>query len=134
MIDLGALALAIILALIICDRRLQFRVGKHRPTAVNGHFRLIFVFPLAATLLIVAIFRLVGDISPDRCSTCSRVSYGLITTLYPGWVLTFVGLFGIRFFASIQRRITKGLVIVSIICGPFLMWVGFRELTLWVRR
>jgi hypothetical protein len=133
MIDLGALVLAMVLLFLIGDRRLQFSVGKYRPTIVDGQFRLVFIFPLAATLSIVAVFRLIGHLSPDRCATCGRVSYSLLSTLYPGWVLTFLGLFGVRRFAAIQERMTRALVVVSIICGPFLMLVSFHDIVLWVR-
>ena len=133
MVDLGALVLAMFLMFVVGNQRFQFQVGRFKHVKANGHFRLIFVFPLGATLSLIAIFRLIGHLRPDQCTPCSRVSYGVLSTLYPGWALTSIGLFGVKSFAVIQKPMIRALVIISIICGPFLMWVGFHDIVLWMR-
>jgi hypothetical protein len=134
MIDIVALVVAMFLIFVVGNQRFQFEVGKYKRVKANGHFRVIFVFPLGATLSIVAIFRLIGHYRPDQCATCSRVSYDLLSTLYPGWALSLMGIFGVKSFAKIKERMTRAFVIIAIICGPFLMWVGFHDIVLWVRR
>jgi hypothetical protein len=133
MIDVGILIVAMFLIFVVGNQRFQFEVGKYKRVKANGHFRLIFVFPLGATLSIVAIFRLIGHYRPDQCATCARVSYDLLSTLYPGWALFLMGLFGVKSFTKIKQRMTRAFVIISIICGPFLLLVGFHEIVLRVR-
>jgi hypothetical protein len=133
MIDVGILIVAMFLIFVVGNQRFQFEVGKYKRVKANGHFRLIFVFPLGATLSIVAIFRLIGHYRPDQCATCARVSYDLLSTLYPGWAFLLMGLFGVKSFTKIKQRMTRAFVIISIICGPFLLLVGFHEIVLRVR-
>ena len=133
MVDAGALILAMYLIFVVGNQRFQFQVGRFKRVNANGHFRLIFVFPLGATLSIIAIARLVGHFRPDECAKCSRVSYDVLSALYPGWALTLIGFFGLRSFATIQGRMIRAFVIISTICGLFLMWVGFRDIVLQMR-
>ncbi len=131
--DLCALVLAIFLIFVVGNQRFQFQIGKFNHVKANGHFGLIFVFPLGATLSLVAILRLIGHFRPDQCATCAHVGYSLLSTLYPGWALSLIGLFGMKSFSAIKGRTNRAFVVIAIICGPFLMWIGFHDLALWVR-
>jgi hypothetical protein len=133
MVDVGALILAMFLIFVVGNQRFQFQVGRFKPVNANGHFRFIFLFPLGATLSIIAIARLIGHFRPDECAKCSRVSYDVLFTLYPGWALTLIGLFGVKSFATIQERMIRAFIIISTICGPFLIWVGFHDIILQMR-
>jgi hypothetical protein len=92
------------------------------------------MLPLAMTLAIVASIRLFGDFNPKQCPACSRVAYGLVATPYCGWALTVIGLLGLRSFGAIRSRMTRGLVIISIIAGPFLLGIGFHDIIQQIRR
>ena len=133
MIDLGTLVVAIFLIFVVGNRRFKFQVGRFRPVTASERYKLIFVFPLGSTLLLIAIFRLIGHFRPDLCSTCTGVRYSLLSTLYLGWILSFMGALGLKSFAAIQSRMNRAFVIISIICGPFLMWLGMHDLVLWIK-
>jgi hypothetical protein len=133
MVDLVVLMLAMFLIFAVGNQRFQFHVGRVKRVKANWRYRQIFVFPLGATLSIVSIFRLVGHFRPDQCAACTRVSYSLLGTLYPGWIFTLLGFLGVKSFAAIKDRMNRAFVIIAIICGPFLMWVGFHDIVLWMR-
>lgn len=133
MLDICVLVLAVCLLALASNPRSRIPVGKFHDAIASGKFKAVFLLPLALTLAIVASTRLFGDFNPTECPACSRVAYGLVVTPYSGWALTIIGLLGLRSFRAIRSRMTRGLVIVSIIAGPFLMAIGFHDIIQQIR-
>jgi hypothetical protein len=134
MVDIGALALAIVLIVMASNPRWQIQVGKHRLANASGNLKFAVIFPLGATISIVAVARLIGVLDAKLCPACSRITYGLVLTPYVGWVLTFIGLLGVKSFSTIRRPISRALVVIGIICGPLLLGTGFFEIVVRLRK
>jgi len=133
MLDLFALVLAVVLVVIASSSKWQIKVGKHRSALASGAYKLGLIFPLGGTISILAILRLIGRLEPDLCRGCSRITYGLVATPLIGWVLTFIGLIGLKSFGTIDRSLSKALVLIGVICGPLLLGVGFFEILVTLR-
>jgi hypothetical protein len=133
MLDICVLVLAVCLLTLAANPKSRITVGKFHNATASGTFKVVFLLPLALTLTIVASARLFGDFNPKQCPACSRVQYSLAVTPYVGWALTVIGLMGLRSFRAIHSRGTRGLVIVSIIAGPFLMGIGFHDIVQQIR-
>ena len=133
MFDAFVLAIAVVIIVVAVNPRLRIMVGRRRPAIASRSYKLAFILPLGAIMSVVALVRLLGYLSSNRCHECFRITYSLASTPYVGWVLTFIGLSGVRTLASIQDRMTRALVLVSIICGPFLICVGLYEIVLRMR-
>ena len=134
MLDICVLVLAVCLLTLASNPKSRITVGKFHHAPASATEKVIFLVPLALTLAIVASVRLFGDFNPKLCPACSRVEHGLAVTPYIGWALTFIGLLGVRSSPAIRSRMTRGLVIVSIVAGPFLMGIGFHDIMLQIRR
>jgi hypothetical protein len=133
MFDICVLALAIVLLTMATNRTWDIKIGKHRPVSASGNYKLGLIFPLGAVISILAIIRIVGHFDSGLCVSCSRIPYSLVVTPYVGWVLTFIGLFGLKSFTEIRKPMSRALVIIAIICGPLLLGVGFFQILLRLR-
>jgi hypothetical protein len=124
------------LLLIFATRPLGLPVlaGKHRPVPATADFRLAILFPLGGMVSIVAIVRLIGLVKTGLCGPCSRLSYSLIITPFIGWVMTFIGLFGLKSFAKLTKHLSKALVVISVVCGPLLLGLGLFQIVMRVKR
>jgi hypothetical protein len=134
MVDIFVLAAAVALIFLATNPKWQLQVGKHRRVNADGKFKVAILFPLGATLSIVAGARLIGALDPNLCGACSRITYGVVPTPYIGWVLTFIGVLGLKSFSAVRRPMDRALVIIGIICGPLLLGVGFFEVATQLRR
>src|SRR5256885_11701925 len=133
MFDFVVLGLAIVLMVIAVNPRWHLQVGKLRRTPASARFKFCFVFPLGASLSMIAGLRLIGYLNHNLCHTCMRVGYGVVTQLYFGWVFTFIGLLGLRSFATTKKLANRSLIVIASICGPLLLAFGFFEIVVRIK-
>lgn len=128
MFDGPVLVLAVTVVAIACNPKSQIPVGRIRQKPASPAFKLGVILPLGVAFGIGAASRLIGHLQPNLCRPCGSIPYGIIGNAYFGWVLTFIGLLGLRSFASVRGRINRAFIIIAVICGPFLLTLGFFEI------
>jgi hypothetical protein len=131
-LDFLALGLSIAVLIFASRATLPFTVGKHTSIPADRKFTFVILFPLGAALSIVSTARLLGHFAL-QFSPLSKIGYAIGFDLYIGWVLTVLGLLGIRSFKSLQGHLRQGFVIVAIACGPLLLGLGIFQVAVTLR-